>query len=62
MLPIPPLDGSHVLFALLPRETFQLQLQLRQYGFLILMAVIFFIPGLIEVPTNAIMRGMLGLF
>jgi Zn-dependent protease len=62
MLPIPPLDGSHVLFALLPRETLQLQLQLRQYGFLILMAVIFFIPGLIEVPTNAIMRGMLGLF
>ena len=62
MLPIPPLDGSHVLFALLPGDTMRLQLQLRQYGFLILMAVIFFLPGLIQVPTSVIMRGLFGLF
>ena len=40
MLPIPPLDGSHVLFALLPGDTMRLQLQLRQYGFLILMGLL----------------------
>lgn len=62
MLPIPPLDGSHVLFALLPGNTFQLQMQLRQYGFLILMAVIFFIPGVIRIPTNTIMDWMGGIF
>ena len=33
LIPIPPLDGSHVLFALLPGDTFNLRVQLSQYGF-----------------------------
>ncbi len=60
MLPIPPLDGSHVLFALLPGDTFALRRRLTQYGFLIMMAVIFFFPSLITVPTSAIMGWFLG--
>ncbi len=59
MIPIPPLDGSHVLFALLPGDTMRLQWQLRQYGFLLLMAVIFFVPQVVRVPTSAILRALL---
>jgi Zn-dependent protease len=35
LIPIPPLDGSHVLFALLPGDNLQLQMQLSRYGFLL---------------------------
>jgi Zn-dependent protease len=59
MLPIPPLDGSHVLFALLPGDTYKLQWQLSQYGFLLLMLVIFLAPGIIRAPTSAIMGVLL---
>lgn len=61
MLPIPPLDGSHVLFALLPGDTFALRRQLSQFGFLILLAVIILLPGIITGPTDAIMRALLTL-
>jgi Zn-dependent protease len=59
LIPIPPLDGSHVLFALLPGDTFTLQMQLSRYGFLILMLVIFLAPGLIRVPAAAILQMLL---
>ncbi len=41
LIPIPPLDGSHILFALLPGDNYRPYMQLSQYGFLILLAVIF---------------------
>jgi Zn-dependent protease len=56
MIPVPPLDGSHVLFALLPGDTFKLRAQLAQYGMLIIMAIIFFAPSIIQVPTSAIVN------
>lgn len=59
LIPIPPLDGSHVLFALLPGDNYRLQMQLSQYGFLILMAVIFLAPGVIRVPAGAILQMLL---
>lgn len=55
LLPIPPLDGSHILFALLPGDTLALQMQLRRFGFLILMLVIFLAPSLISVPASVIL-------
>lgn len=46
LLPIPPLDGFTILVGLLPPEmAYQLE-PLRQYGTLILIAVIFFLPAL----------------
>lgn len=62
LLPIPPLDGSHVLFALLPGDTYSLQRTLSQYGFLILMAVIFIAPQIIQVPTQRITIILVNLF
>ncbi|HEX7491764.1 MAG TPA: site-2 protease family protein [Candidatus Limnocylindrales bacterium] len=43
LLPIPPLDGSHVLFDLLdPRTSQQLRGVMNQYGMMILVLVVFF--------------------
>jgi Zn-dependent protease len=45
-IPIPPLDGSKVLFAFLDRRTeYQIRPILEQYGFFILLALLLFPPG-----------------
>ena len=41
LVPIPPLDGSKVLFAVLPENAVQIKHILEQYGFLILIVFIF---------------------
>jgi Zn-dependent protease len=61
LIPIPPLDGSHILFALLPSSMYDLQVQLSRYGFLLLFLVIFLAPGLIIGPVRAITSGMITL-
>ncbi|MEK7636654.1 MAG: site-2 protease family protein [Patescibacteria group bacterium] len=43
LLPIPPLDGSKVLFAMLPYQFRYIQDFLEQYGFIILLFFIFFL-------------------
>jgi Zn-dependent protease len=46
LIPIPPLDGSKVLFALLPpRLVWQYRPILEQYGFILLLLVFFVPPG-----------------
>jgi len=48
LLPIPPLDGSHVLYHVLPpglRESYR---RIGRFGILVLMAIIFFLPGLLQ--------------
>ena len=45
-IPIPPLDGSKVMFAFMDRRTeYQVRPILEQYGFIILIAILFFPPG-----------------
>jgi Zn-dependent protease len=45
LLPIPPLDGSKVLFAILPPSMMGVQNVLERYGFMILLFFIFFSGG-----------------
>lgn len=46
LIPIPPLDGSKVLFAFLDRRTeYQVRPILEQYGFIILIVLFFLPPG-----------------
>jgi Zn-dependent protease len=42
LLPFPPLDGFHILYQVLPERFFQIKFFLLQYGFLILLILIFF--------------------
>ncbi len=41
--PIPPLDGSHILFALLPKSAESVKFFLSQFGVFILIIYIFFV-------------------
>jgi Zn-dependent protease len=52
LLPIPPLDGSHILFSVLPRSLHSVKVLLAQYGFLLLMVFIFFFFGILSFFVN----------
>lgn len=45
LIPVPPLDGSHVLFHLLPRPLALRYREAGRYGILVMMALLFFVPG-----------------
>lgn len=45
LIPIPPLDGSHVLFHFLPRPVALRYRAMSRYGLLIMMGLLFFFPG-----------------
>ncbi|MEZ4837381.1 MAG: site-2 protease family protein [Caldilineaceae bacterium] len=61
LIPIPPLDGSHILFALMPSSMYDLQVQLSRYGMLLLFIIIFLAPSLIMGPVSAITNGLANL-
>jgi len=42
LVPIPPLDGSHILFAFLPEKWSSIKISLQRYGLFILIFFIFF--------------------
>jgi len=42
LIPIPPLDGSHILFAFLPYSAQKIKFFLRQFGMFLIIFVIFF--------------------
>lgn len=48
LLPIPPLDGSKILFSFLPASAYKFILTYERYGFIILMVVL--VTGIIDVP------------
>jgi len=64
MIPVPPLDGSKILFALLPAELVYRLRPLEQFGFMILFAVVFFVPQVLNVlvwqPVQATARFLVG--
>lgn len=62
LIPIPPLDGSHILFALLPGVNFELRMALNRYGFLILMVTIFLAGSIITGPTLQIVEWLFRVF
>jgi Zn-dependent protease len=49
LIPIPPLDGSHVLAHMLPQEMAMRFRHFGQYGILALMAIMYFVPGAFSV-------------
>lgn len=64
LIPIPPLDGSHVLYHLLPPALGARYRAFSGYGFLILMAILFFVPGFISVmltPAHMLFQLAMGI-
>jgi len=60
LLPIPPLDGSKVLYALLPDSSWRLRATLDRYGFLVLLAFMIFFPGIISPIVDWIVHLFVG--
>jgi len=59
LLPIPPLDGSHILFTFLPGKE-HIRTILSQYGLFILLFVLFFFFPVIAAIVNVIFRLIVG--
>ena len=49
LIPIPPLDGSHVLFHFLPRPLALKYREAGRYGLLVVMGLLFLVPGAFQV-------------
>jgi Zn-dependent protease len=54
LVPIPPLDGSHVLFTFLPDSMQRTKIFLGQFGFIILIFLIFFFPPFFNILTSIV--------
>lgn len=57
LLPIPPLDGSKVVFSLLPKELYWKLMRYERYGMFLLMGLL--LTGLLDVPLNFLREGLL---
>ena len=60
LIPIPPLDGSRVVQYFLSGEALALYRRLEQFGLLIIMAAVFFVPQL-QVPLSGAIFGLVRL-
>lgn len=59
LIPIPPLDGSHLLYHILPPSLAARYRALSRFGMLLLVALLFFVPGVLGVlltPAIALYR------
>ena len=60
LLPIPPLDGSKVLYAVLPESAYNVKVFLDKYGFVILLFFVFFLFEFISPIINGLFRLLVG--
>lgn len=60
LVPIPPLDGSKILYAVLPDSASNLKMFLERYGFFILLFFVFFLFRLIAPVIEFIFRLLVG--
>jgi Zn-dependent protease len=56
LIPIPPLDGSKILFAILPARFMNIRYKLEQYGFMIVLIFIIFFGSVISPVVNFVLR------
>ena len=57
LIPIPPLDGSKVLFSLLPQRAYAVLMRYERYGFLILVALLML--NVLDTPLAFLRTGLL---
>jgi len=61
LVPIPPLDGSKVLFAFLPDRAYEIQRFMERYGIILLLIFIFLLSGIIIPIADFLFRVITGL-
>ena len=52
LIPLPPLDGSRVVQYFLPQGALRIYDQIERYGFIVLFAVLYFLPGVLSGYLN----------
>lgn len=62
LIPIPPLDGSRVLGAFLPRNAYEKWVMLDQYGMIMVIVVIIILRGPVFSAIGWVMRGLAKVF
>jgi Zn-dependent protease len=60
LIPIPPLDGSKILFAILPARFMHIRMKLEQYGFMIVLLFIIFMGSLLNPIINFLLNILVG--
>lgn len=60
LIPVPPIDGSKILFAILPYQWRGVEQFIRRYQFIILILLIFFALDYLFVPISFVARLLLG--
>ncbi|MCX6781454.1 MAG: site-2 protease family protein [Candidatus Magasanikbacteria bacterium] len=60
LVPIPPLDGSKVLYALMPERYNYLKYQFERYGMWIVLIFVFFFSYLLVYPIDFVVRLLIG--
>jgi Zn-dependent protease len=60
LLPVPPLDGSHILFAFLPRNLEDIKMFLQRFGVFVLLFIIFFFFGWVSSIAGSIFQFIVG--
>ncbi len=56
LIPIPPLDGSKVLFSVLPPRAYWLLMRYERYGMILLVALLYL--GILDTPLSALRSGI----
>ena len=59
LFPVPPLDGSKILFSLLPDRAYFVLMRYERYGSLLLMALL--LAGVLDIPLHYLRGGLLAL-
>ena len=63
LIPVPPLDGSKVLSAIVPEDKYFSYMKFEKYGYIVLMVLLF--TGVLDIPLDyvreAITNGMTGI-
>lgn len=62
LIPIPPLDGSRVLYAIAPDGVRELMVRMESWGILIVMILVIALPGVVSVVMGGAINGILSLF
>jgi len=60
LIPIPPLDGSHVLFTFLPHSQEDFKIFLQRYGFIFLLVIIYFLSPIMDPILQFLYRLIVG--
>lgn len=62
LIPIPPLDGSRVLYAIAPDGVRNVMAQMERWGILVVMFLVVLAPGVISAIMGGAINGILEVF